>query len=98
MSPAERDARETAEHLKRHSHEARAKRATDALMAHIDGRRRTAYVKELERIAAAGIRCLTSPIYAREEACWMWACGVDEDLAIFHPKSQKVLKDVFGFV
>lgn len=98
MSPAERDARETAEHLRRHSHEERAKRAIDKLLAHIEGKKRTAHVLEVERIAEAGHRCLTAPVSAREEACWVWGCGLDERLKTFQPSTQKVLKDVFGFV
>jgi hypothetical protein len=98
MSPAERDARETAEHLQRHSHEARAERVVNRLLAYVEGRKRTAHVLEVERIALAGLRCLKQPPGIVEEACWIWGCGVDEDLDLFKPQTQKVLKDVFGFV
>ena len=99
MKAAERDALETAEHMKRHSHKARAERAVDKLYAYIEGRKRTAHVEEVRRIADAGHRCLrNSGPGVIEEACMMWACGLDEDLEMFHPRVQKLLKEIFGFV
>ena len=98
MNRAEQDALETAEHLKRHSFVAKTERRVDELEAYLDGRRNSAHVREVQRIMEAGIRCLKSEPALREEACWTWHIGLDEDLDMFMPQTRKLISKLFEFV
>lgn len=100
MNRAERDALETAEHLKRCSYEAQANRRIDEIEAYVEGRKKTKHIQEMLDLLQGGVAAVKSPPHCREEACWEWHHYIDLNLdnrECFGSTTQRVLKKMFNY-
>lgn len=95
MTPAEKDALETAEHMKRHSFEAKANRRIGEIEAYLEGRKNTAHVQEVRELMAKGISAVRSPSASREEACFEWHHEIDLNLDSYGATTKRFLMRIF---
>lgn len=98
MNRSEQDALETAEHLKRHSFEAKTNRRLDEIEAYMEGRKNTAHLREVMAIFNDGMIAVKSPIHTREEACWEWHHQIDLNLDSFGSNTKRLMMRLFDFV
>lgn len=95
MTPAEKDALETAEHLQRHSFEAKANRRIAEMEEYLEGRKNTAHVREIADIISNGIRAVQAPKPSREEACFEWHHEIDLNLDSYGATTKRFLMRIF---